>query len=497
MTGLAAERRSPASPLSLGLLIASFPALAAAAFTGHGAALIAAAVLFAAGAVLALPRPQVEWRVAIGVLVLVILFIPIRRYTFPGDLPFAVEPYRILVALVLAAWGASVLVDSRVRLTRTFLDAPVALLALAIAGSLGLNAGRVAALPADVVKSLTFFASFFLLVYLIASVIRIGEITALVRLLLVGGTIVAVLAVVEYRLGWNPYDRVLGPVPFLQFNQPTALERSAGITRAFGSAEHPIALGAMLAMLLPLSLYEAKRTGQRRWWAVLLVLAFGVLATVSRTSVLMLGAAGLVILLLRPREMKRLAPLGIVVFVLAQAVVPGSLGTLKYFFFPQEGLIAQQRSSEGSCTSAGRIADLGPSLDEYSRKPLLGQGFGTRLPTGERANACILDNQWLGSLLEVGLIGALALLWLFSRFIRRMNRYARSDATPRGWLPTALAASVAAYAVGMLTFDAFSFIQVTFLFFILLGLGAATAADYARPRVLPGPEPERLADAKR
>ena len=35
----------------------------------------------------------------------------------------------------------------------------------------------------------------------------------------------------------------------------------------------------------------------------------------------------------------------------------------------------------------------------------------------------------------------------------------------------ALAASLAAFAVGMLTFDAFSFIQVTFLAFILLGLG--------------------------
>jgi hypothetical protein len=45
-----------------------------------------------------------------------------------------------------------------------------------------------------------------------------------------------------------------------------------------------------------------------------------------------------------------------------------------------------------------------------------------------------------------------------------------------------LAASVAAYAVGMFLYDAFSFIQVTFLLFILLGLGAAVlaAGDGAR-----------------
>src|SRR4051794_24958976 len=33
-------------------------------------------------------------------LVLVILFIPIRRYTIPGNLPFQLEPYRLLVAFM-------------------------------------------------------------------------------------------------------------------------------------------------------------------------------------------------------------------------------------------------------------------------------------------------------------------------------------------------------------------------------------------------------------
>jgi hypothetical protein len=42
---------------------------------------------------------------------------------------------------------------------------------------------------------------------------------------------------------------------------------------------------------------------------------------------------------------------------------------------------------------------------------------------------------------------------------------------------TALVAAVSAYAVGMLTYDAMSFIQVTFLFFIMLGLGAAALSN--------------------
>ena len=52
-------------------------------------------------------------------LILVILFIPIRRYSLPGNLPFELEPYRLLVMLLLVGWGASLLVDPRIRFRRT------------------------------------------------------------------------------------------------------------------------------------------------------------------------------------------------------------------------------------------------------------------------------------------------------------------------------------------------------------------------------------------
>jgi hypothetical protein len=47
---------------------------------------------------------------------------------------------------------------------------------------------------------------------------------------------------------------------------------------------------------------------------------------------------------------------------------------------------------------------------------------------------------------------------------------------------TALTASIASYAVGMFTYDAFSFIQVTLVLFFLLGLGSAAVAIHARMR---------------
>ena len=483
---ISVARPSPtSSPLPLALFLLAFFALVVAAATGRAVAIAAAAACVGGAAMTLVPSRTIQWRHLLTVLLIVILFVPIRRYTFPGSLPFEVEPYRIVVAMILVAWAIALLIDPRVTAKRSFVDGPVALIAFAIIGSLAMNSGRVGTLQVDVLKSLTFFASFFLLFYLVVSTVRTPrQVDYLLKVLLGGGVVVAVLAIVEYRTGYNAYDKALARVPLLEFGGTPELLRTETVRRAYGSAEHPIALGALLTMLIPLAIYAAKTTGRKIWWGVLLVITFGVLATVSRTSIIMLVVAGAVILRLRPREVKRLVPLALAVFVLAQVAVPGSLGTLKYFFFPAEGLVAQQTSSEGSCSSAGRIADLGPSLREYAQKPVLGYGFGTRIPTGPRTNACILDNQWLGSLLETGTVGLVGWLWLFGRYGRRLARQARRDASAHAWLATALAASVASYAAGMLTFDAFSFIQVTFVMFILVGFGAIVAAGAREPRAL-------------
>ncbi len=63
-------------------------------------------------------------------------------------------------------------------------------------------------------------------------------------------------------------------------------------------------------------------------------------------------------------------------------------------------------------------------------------------------------------------------------------------------LPVALAASVAMFAVSMFFFDAFGFIQATFLAFTLLGLSAVTLRIPARvsstvPEPTPRTAPER------
>ena len=110
---------------------------------------------------------------------------------------------------------------------------------------------------------------------------------------------------------------------------------------------------------------------------------------------------------------------------------------------------------------------------------MVGQGYGTRAVVGDspNGNAQILDNQWLKLLLETGALGFIAWFWFLVAIIRRLGRAAKEDPEPSGWLFAAFASSVTAFSVGMLTLDSFSFIQATFIFWIVLALGARALLD--------------------
>ena len=155
-----------------------------------------------------------------------------------------------------------------------------------------------------------------------------------------------------------------------------------------------------------------------------------------------------------------------------QIVLPGALSATRNLFFPKGGLIATQTGGP-LYSGSGRLAKLRPALHEWADRPVLGEGFSTRVPTGPSANTRILDDQWLDTLLETGLVGAAAWLWLFIRSVGRFARAGKEAGGDDGWLLTALAGIAAAFGVAMLIFDAFGFIQTFFMFFIMLALGAA------------------------
>ena len=145
-------------------------------------------------------------------------------------------------------------------------------------------------------------------------------------------------------------------------------------------------------------------------------------------------------------------------------------------------MIANQSTSAGSVQAGNRLTDLGPVLHDVARKPVLGIGYGVRVRGLAVKDGRILDDQWLGTLYDTGIVGFVGWIWLVGRVWRRVGRSARDDHTVDGWLRVGLLASIASFSVGMLTFDAFSFTQVTFVFYIVLAIASIVVL---RPRLMP------------
>jgi hypothetical protein len=486
-----AGRRVPALPLAFAGCALGFVVLAVADS-------ISLKALPAAGAVItfaAFHRRLLAWRTLTAALVAVVLFIPMRTYTLPIQVSatFKLDPYRLFVAFVVSGWIAALLADPRVRARASGLERALLLIGLSVIASIVVNIGSIQALGVtqEMIKSVVFFASFFFLFYIVVSVVRSADdVDRLLRVLVAGGAVVGACAIYEAKTGYNVFDHLRGIAPFLQVEQLPSQTgdiggfNRGGEVRVYASAAHPIALGVLLVLLLPISIYLAER--KRRWAVAAVILLLAALATVSRTGIVMLVVIGLVYLYLRPRWVRRAWPAVIPALIVVHFALPHTLGILKSSILPSGGvkaLVAEQQSSAGSARAAGRLADVIPTLNQVAATdPLVGVGFGSRVVEGPLANARILDDQWLGTLLETGLAGFGAWIWLFVRFLRRTGRAARSVTGPRGSLLVALTASVASFGVGMFLFDALAFTQVTAIFLILLAVGCVVQHPLRRER---------------
>lgn len=462
-----------ARPRTLDLVAVSGATLliASSAVAGKGVEMVAP--LAALSVLLVVSRfTRVEWRTTIVLLLLIVLFIPIRRYSLAVNLPFQLEPYRVYVLVLAAAWVAFLLLDRRLRVRATGLEGPLVLLAIAILGSILTNFDSITKedLSTEVVKKLTFWVAFVLVLYMIVSLSTAADVELYLRVLVVGAAVLGVLGVVEWKSGVNEFSHLDRWIPLLQPVGDDLDTFRAGLNRAYASAQHPIAFGAALALVLPIAAALAFLRRSAIWVGCVALILMGSLASVSRTSFVMLGVAAATLAILRPRAARQALPFVLPLLVAIQIALPGTFSTVRELFLPKGGLVEQQANQS---VGSGRVASFGPAIDEAAHHPLLGRGFGTRI-VGDvpKRNSFILDDEWLSTTLEIGLVGLIAWAWIFYRFCSRAIREARRNDDARGWLLAALAASIISFAVGMIFFDAFSFIQATFLMVIILGFGA-------------------------
>ena len=439
-------------------------------------------------------RPLFTWRVGIVSLILVIWFIPIKKYRLPVDLPFDLEPYRILI-LVLGFLWLLAFTSGRVSISAGGQGAPMLLLVVASVGALLVNIGRIsnAGLETQSLKSVSFFLSFLLAFVLVSSTLRAREdLYAAVAALVLGAVVVSVAAIYERQSGENLFDRLQSVLPFLEFDGREGENVRAGRLRVRSSAQHPIALGVALILCLPLAVFLARQAATRvrgaLWMLCGVVLVVASFATISRTVVLMLVAMAATALWLRREMLRRpgslmrfVVPGVIVVVMLVKVAAPGSLRTLYASFTPQGGLISEQQRRAGD-EGSGRIADLGPALDLWLEKPIVGRALGTgvtradsqreRTATAEANEPRIIfDNQYLHTLIYLGLAGFVGVVWFLFRAVRRLGGAARRLAGGNGDLLVACTASCVAWGISLAVFDAFAFVQASLVFFVIAAIG--------------------------
>ena len=151
-------------------------------------------------------------------------------------------------------------------------------------------------------------------------------------------------------------------------------------------------------------------------------------------------------------------------------------------FFPQKGLVTQQDNARVG--GSGRVADLEPGIKIWLASPIWGHGLGTefealagsegRVERGKDLTAnesLVFDDQYMNTLVTLGLMGLVGLVWFIWGGVLRVGRAARAYAGQASDLCAACAIASAGFATGLLTYDAFAFVQVTLLFFIVTALG--------------------------
>jgi polysaccharide biosynthesis protein PslJ len=428
--------------------------------------------------------PVFTWANMAVSLALLVWLVPIKTYSLPVDLPFNLEPYRLFVLLLVFAWLIGFLAGQS-HLSAGGQAYPLILFTGVLFATQILNFDELNAGSSEpqALKSLSYFLSFVIVFLLVTSTLdSVSAIERLVRALVVGGVIIAAAALYDSRFTYNVFEHLHQWIPVLEY-QPREVDAArGGRLRVYASAQHPIALGVVLLMMVPLAVYLAGRAAtvrrSRLWGAAAIVCAAGALATVSRTTVVMIITMVLVALLLRGRSVVRFAPLLLLLPVVVHFLTPGALGGLYKSIFPEEGLVTSLagRAGEGG---SGRLADLDPGLEIWSESPLVGVGIGEQTIPSDAGpgvpdaseTVLIFDDQYLNTVVATGLLGFVAVVWFVWGSVVKLARAARRRTGQASDLIAACCASAAGFGASMALFDAFSFVQCTLFFFMIVAIG--------------------------
>lgn len=250
-----------------------------------------------------------------------------------------------------------------------------------------------------------------------------------------------------------------------------AIPTRAGFLRVQATSGSPIEFGLVLTCTLPLALHYAKRAlpGRRLWaWVSVLLICAAIPMSFSRAAfvgVVIVLAVMFVGWTFRQRVNGLLTALAFVGGV--RVLVPGLVGSIFSSFL--------HASSDPSVIH--REQDLARVGFLVQSSVWFGRGFATFIPsefTAPGQPVASLDNQYLGTIIETGLVGLATLILIFLVwFFTALGARRRSADPATRELALGLAASCLALVVGFYVFDVFGFIMISATMFVLLGFTGA------------------------
>ncbi len=422
-------------------------------------------------------RRPLPWFLA-GFLLMLFL-VPIDSTEVRIHLPVGSEIDRFGIAVLVFAWiwfGGDQRAFLRTPRSKLYVTAACVFLLVAIA-SLLLDAGRIVNVGEFTLaeKRFALLGSFLILSWFTLTALRFEDVHGFTTYLIGLASITAVGIIVERKTGYNAFYNLSGIVfkpiatvaPSPTIITPTV--QTGGRVFVVGPTLHGLAAATLLVVVSPFAFVRMLHARSRAsWWlnAIAFSLMFtGAMATEKKTALFVPLAAIAYIAMHRPRQVMRLAPAGIVALGIAVHVAsPHSLG-----------LILNVNNDLNSNSTGHRIIDFQRLMPDIATHPVLGRGYGTLNP--DQPNLFrINDNEYLDELWEVGIVGLLAYIGMVLSPVILARRAIR--ARDPVVAPLALASSagcVAFFVVGAL-FDAFSYPQAPYMFFLVAALTTIAAA---------------------
>lgn len=359
----------------------------------------------------------------------------------------------LLLIFAFLAWPVQMGLRGRLTYRLTPLDVPI-LLYMAVASFLFLARSPQTDIAIEGVRVYVEY----ILWFFVASNLLLNkrQARALVNWLVVLGTLVAIHGVYQYIIG------VQIPSTWLDSTESVR-------TRVFSILTSPNVLGSFLVLVIPITVSQflSARGRLLKYCYVLCLapMALSLVFTYSRGAWLAMAGAFVIYGLIY--NWRILLALGAAAYG-APKLLPGISSRISYMLSPAYLL---------SSARAGRLARWNMAMDKIKNHPLVGEGFGRfggAVAARHVPSSLYVDNFYLKTAAESGIIGLAALVWLFVNGIRcALNAYRRlTDPYLKG-----LAGGLIAGLLGVLLHNGveniFEVPLMSAYFWLLLGMTAA------------------------